>query len=93
MEIIYRTLEEADDRMLFKAFQKGFEDYLVPLSFTFDKFQKNNVRRGLAKDISMGAFLDDHLIGFVFNGKRLWKDELTAYDLGTAVFNLDSRFT
>lgn len=86
MEIQVRTLEGIDEKILYEAFQKGFEDYLVPLSFTFDRFLQNNVRRGFSKEISMGAFSKGKLVGFVLNGKRSWNGEVTAYDLGTAVF-------
>lgn len=44
-------------------------------------------RRGYVSDISVGAFKDGMLVGFVLNGLRKWNGERTVYDLGTGIIS------
>ena len=42
-------------------------------------------RNGFMPAVSVGAFADRTLVGFILNGVRDWDNEKTVYDLGTGV--------
>ncbi len=83
--ILYKTLSEASTETLHGAFLEAFSDYQVKLDLPFRKFEQMLLRRGYCPDISMGAFDNDRLVGFVLNGFRNWIGKPTVYDLGTGV--------
>jgi ribosomal protein S18 acetylase RimI-like enzyme len=83
--IIYKTLESTDLVTLHKAFIEAFSDYQVKMDLPLWKFELMQKRRGYHPKISMGAFKDGVLVGFVLNGQRLWNGKTTVYDLGTGV--------
>ena len=63
----------------------AFSDYQVKLDMPFSKFENMLIGRGFNPNISIGAFKDNELIGFIYNGLRLWNNKKTAYDTGTGV--------
>ncbi|QIK69417.1 GNAT family N-acetyltransferase [Erysipelothrix sp. HDW6C] len=67
------------------AFVKAFSDYAVPMNPDIHAFKAMLLRRGFDKHVSVGAFADDLLVGFILNGSRLWTGKSTIYDLGTGV--------
>lgn len=71
--------------MLHEAFLDGFSDYQVKIDLPYNKFKSILLRRGYVPELSMGAFINDNLAGFILNGYRNWKGKATAYDTGTAV--------
>lgn len=81
----FETLENIEIDILHQAFLNAFSDYQVKMEMPFWKFQKMLERKGFAPGISMGAFEDGALVGFIFNGLRKWNGRLTVHDLGTAV--------
>jgi ribosomal protein S18 acetylase RimI-like enzyme len=83
--IIYKTLENTDIVTLHKTFIEAFSDYQVKMDLPLWKFELMHKRRGYCPEISMGAFKDGALVGFVLNGLRLWNGRTTVYDLGTGV--------
>lgn len=83
--ICYRTLQHVEMKVLYNAFIACFEDYIVSIQMPYDKFEKMMTRRGYVGELSIGAFDDENLIGFIFNGRRKWENKETIYDMGTAV--------
>ncbi len=83
--IEYKTLENTDYDIIFKCWIEAFSDYQVKIDMPFWKFESMNIRRGINLNLSIGAFSENKLVGFILNGKRLWKKKITVYDLGTAV--------
>lgn len=83
--IVLKTLEDIDTGMLHETFVSVFSDYQIKIDLPFWKFQQMLQRRGFVPDISMGAFNDGVLVGFVLNGLRSWNGKATAYDVGTGV--------
>ncbi len=81
----YKTLEHTNIEMLHQTFVDAFSDYQVKIDLPFWKFQNMLKRRGYVPEISMGAFKDDILVGFVLNGLRSFNGMKTVYDLGTGV--------
>lgn len=83
----YEKLTHVDRETLYRAFLAAFSDYQVKLDLSYEAFQNMMKRRGLSLDISVGVFAEPQhqLVGFILNGLRMWKGQLTAYDLGTGV--------
>lgn len=81
----YRTLENTNIEILHEAFLSAFTDYQVKMDLPFWKFQQMLQRRGYVSEISIGAFKNQVLVGFVLNGFRIWNEKLTVYDTGTGV--------
>ncbi|MBU3195199.1 GNAT family N-acetyltransferase [Clostridium algidicarnis] len=81
----YKTLENTKIEILHEAFLSAFSDYQVKMDLPFWKFQQMLQRRGYVSEISIGAFKNNMLVGFVLNGFRNWSGKLTVYDTGTGV--------
>ncbi len=67
--------------VLFDTFNEAFRDYEVQV--TKDELQQMLKRRGFDAERSFGAFADDRLISFTFNGTGSYNGIKTAYDTGT----------
>ena len=83
MEI--RTRESASIEMIHDAFTRAFSDYLVPMKLSALQLAELHRRRGVRLDLSVGAFENDELVGFTFNGLDEWSGATTGYDAGTGV--------
>jgi ribosomal protein S18 acetylase RimI-like enzyme len=81
----FRTLETMAIEDLHDTFLEAFSDYLVKVDVPLWKFETMARRRGMVPGLSVGAFVDDRLVGFIFNGVRQWGGRRTAYDTGTGV--------
>jgi ribosomal protein S18 acetylase RimI-like enzyme len=83
--ITVRPLEGIGMDRLHKAFLDAFSDYKVPMNLSLHQLTYMLERRGYDGALSFGAFNDDDLVGFVFNGVGDWNGVRTAYDTGTGV--------
>lgn len=81
----YKTLDKTSIEILHKAFVNAFSDYQVKIDLPIWKFKQMLQRRGYIAEMSIGAFLNEKLVGFVLNGYRIWNGKLTVYDIGTGV--------
>ncbi len=81
----YRMLDKISTETLHKTFLDAFSDYQVNLDLPFWKFKQMLQRRGYVSELSIGAFKNEMLVGFVLNGFRNWNGKPTVYDLGTGV--------
>ncbi|WP_330671425.1 GNAT family N-acetyltransferase [Anaeromicrobium sp.] len=64
---------------------RAFSDYQVKIDLPFWKFKEMLQRKGYVSCLSIGAFKNEELVGFVLNGFRNWNGKLTVYDIGTGV--------
>lgn len=67
----YRTLDNIQIEILHKAFVDAFSNYAVNMEIPIWKFEQMLQRRGYVPEISIGAFINETLIGFVINGCRI----------------------
>lgn len=81
----YKTLENTNIEILHKAFLSAFSDYQVKVDLPLWKFQQMLQRRGYVSHLSIGAFKNEELVGFVLNGFRNLNGNPTVYDIGTGV--------
>lgn len=83
--IKYQTLENTSIDVIYHAFMNAFSDYQVSFDLSYEDFQNILLKKGFDASISIGAFDNDILVGFILNGLRMWNQRLTGYDLGTGV--------
>lgn len=83
----YKILDKTNLETLHKTFLDAFSDYQVKLDLPFWKFEQMLQRRGYVPELSIGAFKNEMLVGFVLNGFRSWNGKPTVYDLGTGVIS------
>jgi len=81
----YKILDKTSTETLHKTFLDAFSDYQVKMDLPIWKFKQMLQRRGYASEMSIGAFKNEMLVGFVLNGFRNWNGKSTVYDLGTGV--------
>jgi len=81
MEI--KTLKGVAFTEIHRAFTKAFIDYEIP-PMSIDQLEQMLSRRAFVLDLSLGAFENDEIVSFTFNGIGNWNGVLTAYDTGTA---------
>lgn len=81
----YRALDKISIETLHKTFLDAFSDYQVNIALPLWKFEQMLQRRGYVSQLSIGAFENEILVGFVLNGFRSWNGKPTVYDLGTGV--------
>ncbi|MCR2043038.1 GNAT family N-acetyltransferase [Anaerosalibacter massiliensis] len=82
---IYKILDKTSTEILHKTFLDAFSDYQVKIDLPFWKFKQMLQRRGYVPEMSIGAFKNEMLAGFILNGFRNWNGKPTVYDLGTGV--------
>ncbi|WP_371363742.1 hypothetical protein SRRS_46270 [Sporomusa rhizae] len=81
----YKILDKTSTETLHKTFLDAFSDYQVKIDLPYWKFMQMLQRRGYVPEVSIGAFKNEVLVGFVLNGFRKWNGKSTVYDLGTGV--------
>lgn len=81
----YKILDRTSTETLHKIFLDAFSDYQVKMDLPIWKFKQMLQRRGYVPEMSIGAFKNEMLVGFVLNGFRNWNEKSTVYDLGTGV--------
>jgi len=76
-----KSLSQVGFDTLYAAFSEAFKDYEI--SINRYELQKMLIRRGFEANLSFGAFENDKLVSFTFNGIGWHNGQLTAYDTGT----------
>ncbi len=77
-----KSLKSLSFKELYSAFSAAFADYDMPMRSP-DQLKQMLLRRGIVKELSFGAFDEDKLVSFTFNGIDKWNGMKTAYDTGT----------
>jgi ribosomal protein S18 acetylase RimI-like enzyme len=81
----FRTLENTAIETLAAAFNNAFADYEIPLQFAPQALQDKIRNEDIDLSLSVGAFDEDVLAGFIFFGIDTINDVKTAWDGGTGV--------
>jgi ribosomal protein S18 acetylase RimI-like enzyme len=76
-----KNLSQVGFDTLFETFSQAFSDYEITLNRY--ELQKMLIRRGFEANLSFGAFDNNKLVSFTFNGIGRYNGQLTAYDTGT----------
>ncbi|HPJ90274.1 MAG TPA: GNAT family N-acetyltransferase [Thermotogota bacterium] len=81
----YKSLASSTTEQVWSAFNDAFSDYEVPIQMPLEKFISVGKRRGADYNISLGAYDDTRLSGFVVNAGGDWQGKKTIYDCFTGV--------
>ena len=81
----YRSFTEADIPALHATHNLAFSDYSVNMQMPEEVMRRNFLHNGVRLSLSIGAWADGDLVGFIMNGVGDWQGRLTAYDAGTGV--------
>jgi ribosomal protein S18 acetylase RimI-like enzyme len=85
----FRSLGGEDPGIVYRAFMDAFADYAVKVDWSRADFEASNRRRGYDPGLSVGAYREGRLAGFVLSGRGAWRGRRAAYDLGTGVLPQD----
>ncbi|MFA6845607.1 MAG: GNAT family N-acetyltransferase [Sphaerochaetaceae bacterium] len=66
-----------------KTFNEAFHGYSVPVSLDQKTFESNLKKNSYCRQLSVGLYEGEKLVGFILNGKR----GDSAYDCGTAIMD------
>ena len=81
----YKTLDYVSMDTITEAFNKAFSDYFIPFRLTTDQMASKFHHEGVDPDISVGAFVDGALVGFIYHAKGHYKGRYSFYNAGTGV--------
>ncbi len=83
--IQFRTLSDTTSTEFRDCFNHAFSDYSVPFQLTLEQVESNFKTYSTNMALSVGAFRDDNLVGFVLHGSRVVDGKKVAYNGGTGV--------
>ncbi|POY35663.1 hypothetical protein C3K47_14825 [Solitalea longa] len=81
----FKTLENTDLATILETFNDAFSDYLVKLQLTMQQLVDKMESEGIDLNLSVGAFEEDKMIGFILHSPGVWLNKLTVYNGGTGV--------
>ena len=79
------TLEKTPLIDLVTVFNLSFSDYIVPVQLTINQLEQKIKADRINLKFSVGAFLNDDLVGFILNGIEVISNKKIAYNAGTGV--------
>ncbi len=83
--ISFRNLSDISNVELLACFNDSFSDYSIPFKLDLKQLEDKLHSEDIDHEISVGAFKENRLVGFVLHGQRMNHDSLTAYNAGTGV--------
>lgn len=86
----FNNLSDVENDEILECFNDSFSDYSIPFRLNLAQLVTKIGTENVNKAISVGAFKDDRLVGFVLHGDRTDKHSRKAYNAGTGV-RLDER--
>lgn len=81
----YRTLENTSYEQLAECFCQAFSDYAFPMELSPKQLRGVLEQSGVDLTLSYGAFIEDKMVGFIFNSTSLYNGQKAVFDAGTAV--------
>lgn len=81
----FKNLVKIDNENILECFNHSFSDYSIPLKLTLDQLETKLRTENINKEISVGAFKENKLVGFVLHGARLENNCRVTYNAGTGV--------
>ena len=80
-----KTLSQTSTPELLDCFNLAFSDYLIPMKLNLEQLEHKIKTEDIDKEISVGAFKGQRLLGFVLHGDRQMGNARRAYNGGTGV--------
>lgn len=83
--IHFKTLRNTVTKEILGCFNCAFSDYSIPLQLNLEQLETKLRTENINKDISIGAFNGNRLVGFVLHGDREKDGGRIVYNAGTGV--------
>jgi len=80
-----RTLPGNNYEELLNAFNLAFSDYFIPVSVGIEQFTTKLESHNIDLSLSVGAYEDNKLVGFILHGVTPYINNRIIYNLGTGV--------
>ena len=81
-----RTLEREDLDQMYSTFLEAFSDYQINFNLSKEQFDRRFLQKlNINFDLSVGAFFEGKLVGFVFHAVNQYRSETMLYNGGTGV--------
>ena len=81
----FKTLSGIQPKEILKTFNTAFSDYFVPLQLSEAQFTSKLIVDKTNFDLSVGAFENGTLVGFILHGIDTVNNQLVGYNGGTGV--------
>ncbi|WP_106914553.1 GNAT family N-acetyltransferase [Chryseobacterium aurantiacum] len=81
----FKTLKNLDVEELLSVFNLSFSDYVVPFHLTRELLNFKIATEKIDLSLSVGAFENEKLIGFILQAEKMENGEGMAYNAGTGV--------
>ncbi|MFP3833987.1 GNAT family N-acetyltransferase [Chryseobacterium sp. SIMBA_028] len=81
----FKTLKNLDVEELLSVFNLSFSDYVVPFHLTRELLNFKIATEKIDLSISVGAFENEKLVGFILQAEKIENGEGVAYNGGTGV--------
>ncbi len=81
----FNTLQHIPIEVVTNCFNKAFSDYEIPLNFSIEAMQQKIFNEDVDLSLSVGAFDNEQLTGFIFHGVGMVDGKKTMWDGGTGV--------
>lgn len=83
--VTFNKLSSTSNREILDCFNHAFSDYSIPFKLNIQQLETKLSAENIDKEISVGAFREGKLVGFVLHGNRILKGMNIAYNGGTGV--------
>lgn len=84
-KICFRNLADVSLEEILDCFNASFKEYFVPLQLTMPLLNRKIKTEAIDLHLSVGAFENDTLIGFILHAVDQIDEQLVAYNAGTGI--------
>lgn len=81
----YKTLNDISYDEIAKCLNLAFSDYYLPLQLSEKELETHFQMTGVDTKLSYGAFLNNEMVGFIFNSCNTYNKQKVVFDVGTGV--------
>lgn len=81
----YKSLKNISYVEIVKCFNLAFSDYYLPIKLTAQQLKTHFEMSGVDMNLSYGAFVENQMIGFIFNSSNIYNGQKSVFDAGTGV--------
>jgi ribosomal protein S18 acetylase RimI-like enzyme len=83
---LIRSLQESDLDQMYDTFIEAFSDYQISFNLTRKQFDQRFLEKlNISFNLSVGAFHEEKLVGFIFHALNEYRGEQMLYNGGTGV--------
>lgn len=81
----YKSLKNISYSEIATCLNLAFADYYLPMQLTDEQLQSYFELSGVDSNLSYGAFVENQMVGFIFNSCNIYNGQKAVFDVGTGV--------